>query len=102
MTIQVALTAFSLVVVTGCSSAWLRTVIIPKDANRDVALVDVRECTPGPVHGVVVPWLGLMPAGVGLVTHHRVQFVECMQKRGYRAEILEGQDNAANWVQVER
>jgi len=72
------------------------------DSITRASLADVRECTPGPVHGVVVPWLGLMPAGVGLVTHHRVQFVECMQKRGYRAEILEGQDNAANWVQVER
>jgi len=92
----------SIVVLAGCSSAWLRTGIIPKDASRDVALADVRECTPGPVHGVVVPWLGLMPAGVGLPTQHRVQFVQCMQKRGYRAEILEGQDNAANWVQVEK
>ena len=90
------------VVLAGCTSAWLPTVIIPKDANRDAALADVRECTPGPVHGVVVPLWGLMPAGVGLVTQHRVQFVRCMQKRGYRAEMLDGQDNAANWVQVEK
>jgi hypothetical protein len=42
------------------------------------------------------------PAVVGLSIQQRGQFVECMQKLGYRAEMLEGQDKAANWVQVEK
>lgn len=81
------------VVVCGCSTAALRTVMIPKTSDMVTVDADKRVCMPA-------AGLELTSASIGggvAKAVERGRFVECMEKKGYKSTFQSTQDKGSHW-----